>query len=296
MSTLASMMGHAPHPDADGAWRVASARALPLRTPTLPPADATNTILVGDDAVHVVDPATPHEAERERLRSALASMRDLGRRPHAIVLTHHHRDHIGAAAWLRDVEGLPILAHPRTAALLDFEVDGTLDEGDVIIGSEGAHDQWHVLHTPGHAPGHIALWEPDTRTLIGGDLVASVGTIIIDPPEGHMGTYLGTLRRIQALAPRVIIPAHGAPITAPDILISEYLEHRAMREARVFDALDGTPRLRAEVTARAYPELARALLPLAMRSALAHLQHLRERGAAAVDGPELGATSLWRRS
>jgi ribonuclease/clavin/mitogillin len=278
-----------------GGYEVASTSTWPLRTPTLPPAEATNTVFVGSDHPLIVDPATPHGEERQRLRHLIKDRRHAGRPPTLIVLTHHHRDHVGAAAWLRDTEHLPIAAHPRTAELLpELRVDRLLEEGDLLAPSDD--DAWQVLHTPGHASGHIALWQPESRVLIGGDLLASIGTIIIDPPDGHMATYLATLRRIRDLDPAVIIPSHGAPITDPERLINQYLEHRAMRESLVFDALTSTPTPLFPLTERAYPGLARPLLPLATRSALAHLQSLRERGAAHVDGPELAPTSLWRRA
>ncbi len=279
----------------EGGFEVASTVTWPLRTPTLPPADRTNTVFVGAHRPLIVDPATPHEAERQRLRHLIAERRHAGRPPTLIVLTHHHRDHVGAANWLRECEHLPIAAHPRTAELLpELRIDRLLVEGDLLESSDD--DRWQVLHTPGHASGHIALWQPESRVLIGGDLLASIGTIIIDPPDGHMATYLATLRRIRDLDPAVIIPSHGAPITEPERSINEYLEHRAMRESLVFDALTSTPTALFPLTERAYPGLARPLLPLATRSALAHLQSLRERGEAHVDGPELAPTSHWRRA
>ncbi|MDP6947311.1 MAG: MBL fold metallo-hydrolase, partial [Myxococcota bacterium] len=190
---------------------------LPLRTPTLPPATHTNTVLVGYERVWIVDPATPHDDQRRRLLDVLDDHAAQGRIPHAIVLTHHHPDHVGAAAWLSGERALPIHAHATTRMLLSdhVPVHETLAEGDVLAGSGRPDDQWHVLHTPGHASGHIVLWQPERRALIGGDMVAAVGTIIIEPPDGHMATYITQLQRLASLEPEWLVPAHGQVIEAP---------------------------------------------------------------------------------
>ena len=279
-------------------WSVApTLKVLALRTPTLPPATATNAVLAGH-APWVVDPATPHAAERDRLVDALEALRDSGEGPRGIVLTHHHADHIGAAAYLSERLGLEIWAHARTAELIadTLTVSHTLADGDDLEG-------WRVLHTPGHASGHIVLFDEVRGFMVGGDMLASVGTIVVDPPDGHMATYLASLARLRELGPKVIVPAHGAPIDRPVALIDHYVAHRLQREAKVASALGPEPRPLDLITRAAYPELAPALLPLAARSALAHLEKLWEEGRAApheapVDTqgrrPTVSPQLLWR--
>ncbi len=268
---------------------------LPLRTPTLPPATTTNAVFIGDPgAAWVVDPATPHPDERARLLAAAEAHGTVG-----IFLTHHHPDHVGAAAWLAREAGLPIAAHPRTATLLGADGPGRpdaltialpLEDGDMLAG-------WQALHTPGHASGHLCLWHAATGRLVAGDMVASIGTIVIDPPDGHMGTYLAQLARLRALQPKVVVPAHGAAITDPDPVFAHYLAHRALRESLVLAALTTSVVDLADVTRRAYPELAPMLLPLAARSALAHLEKLAEDGQARFDGPAANdPRSRWART
>ena len=248
---------------------------LALRTPTLPPATATNTVFVGA-APFIVDPATPHADQRELLLAAVAASS-----ARAIILTHHHHDHVGAAAWLAAASDLPIWAHARTAELVpQIGVDRHLAPGDDL-------DGWTVLHTPGHASGHIVLHDPARDILIVGDMVATIGTIIIDPPDGHMASYLDSLRRLRDLAAHTVIPAHGAPIIGHDAVhahFSHYISHREAREALVLRSLTPTPSPLPELTRRAYPELAPQLLPLACRSALAHLHKLADEGHAIDDG------------
>ncbi len=251
---------------------------LPLKTPTLPPATHTNTVLLGRRRLWVVDPATPWTAPRAVLLEALAACRSDGRVPHAILLTHHHDDHVGAAAWLRDELGLPIVAHPQTAELLSgrLAVDRVVVEGDVVSGSESRDDQWQVLHTPGHASGHVTLWQPERRGLVAGDMVAATGTIIVVPPDGHMATYIAQLRRLAALAPRWLVPAHGDTIDEPVAHLGHYVSHRLEREGLVVAALAAGRADLAELTRRSYPELPPAFLPLAQRSCEAHLIKLVE--------------------
>lgn len=269
----------ASHAPSDNLW------ALPLTTPTLPPATATNTVFVGRHRPFIVDPATPHPRERERLLHAIDTFTAHDRAPAAIVLTHHHPDHVGAARWLATERHLPIWAHPRTAALLpQIQFDRLLD-GDTVYGSEDSDDAWKVLHTPGHASGHVILYEPVSGLIVGGDLVASVGTIVVDPPDGHMATYLKTLHAVRALDARILVPSHGAPLIPPDTVLSHYIAHRLMREDKIRKLLSREPLPLAELTARAYDELDPRLLPLARRAALAHLQKLHEDGEAAVFDP-----------
>lgn len=282
---MAAQMSN-PFPFTEPAFtRVSDALSvLALRTPTLPPATHTNTSFVGRERVWMVDPATPYPAERETLLAAARAVEAQGKRLEGLILTHHHPDHVGAAAWARKELGLPIWAHPRTAELLPglgIEADHHLEEGAVVRGSErGDGDAWRVLHTPGHASGHIVLWEPKRGHMIVGDMVAAVGTILVEPPDGHMATYIAQLRRLAALSPTRLVPAHGAVIEDGVGHLEHYVAHRLAREAKVLDALEDQPRELLTITERSYPELEARFHPLAARSTLAHLLKLEEEGRA----------------
>lgn len=198
---------------------------VPLLTPTLPPATHTNAWILGEERLTVVDPASPWDGPRADLAQALE-----GRRVERIVLTHHHPDHVGAAAWLRARTGAPILAHPLTAALVDFEIDGELGHDDLVETDSAA---WRVDFTPGHAPGHVCLHDPATDTVIAGDMVAAVGTIVLAPPEGDLALYLDSLERLRTLGAARLCPAHGGVITDARGKLTEYIEHRHMRTGQV---------------------------------------------------------------
>ncbi len=248
-------------------------RVLALRTPTLPPAAHTNVYLVGPEIgpVVVVDPGSPYPEQQAILDATLAEV------PIAMVLlTHHHGDHIGGAAALAARRGVPIAAHAATAQRLAgiVEVTHTIQDGDTVHGIT-------AVHTPGHAEGHLVL-EHGGAT-IAGDMVAGVGTILIDPDEGDMAQYLASLERMLARPAATLLPAHGPPIPDGPAKLREYLAHRRMREARVVAALADRPADLGALVAVAYADTPPALYPLAERSLLAHLVKLAREGRATSD-------------
>ncbi len=250
---------------------------LALRTPTLPPATTTNTLLVGHRDFVVIEPATPDRAEQARLNAAIEAKLDDGGELVAIIITHHHVDHIAYADGLRERYGGRLLAHRATADRVPFAVDDDLADGDVIALDGGL--QVEALHTPGHAPGHLVLVERSSQVAHVGDLVAGIGTILIDPDDsGDMGLYLESLERVARLGLRALVPAHGPVITDPEGHLRRYIKHRLMRENKLLKALEGGPLSRGQLLARVYDDAPSALWPLADRSLEAHIQKLeRER-------------------
>jgi glyoxylase-like metal-dependent hydrolase (beta-lactamase superfamily II) len=174
------------------------------------------------------------------------------------------------------------LAHPITADLLRgrITVDHLLVEGDELKGSAADTDVWRVMHTPGHASGHIVLWNEVLELLVGGDMVAQVGTILIQPPDGHMATYLRELSRLRDLAPRWLVPAHGEVIDRPVEHLEYYISHRLGREAKVLGNLTEGAQDLSAITAASYDDVPKALHVLARGSTLAHLIKLEEEGKA----------------
>jgi glyoxylase-like metal-dependent hydrolase (beta-lactamase superfamily II) len=258
---------------------------LQARTPTLPPATHTNSPLLGVERCVLVDPATPWPEEQQAfdawLDAALGGAG--GARVGAIFLTHHHHDHAGDAARLRDLLGAPIWAHALTAERLDVKVDRLIEDGEVIDLEDGF--PLRALHTPGHAPGHLCLFHEPTRALVAGDMVAGVGSILIDPPEGHMGTYLASLDRLIGLSPRGMAPSHGFWMADGAGRLREQRAHREKRQAAVKAALPSTPLLPRELVPVVYgADTPPAMWHFAERSLRAALELCVERGEAVQHG------------
>lgn len=255
---------------------------FPLAAATLPPASHTNAFVLGTRDCVLVDPGSPFSDENDRLLAALAAAeRDLGRRVTAVWLSHHHPDHVGGAAEIARRLAVPIAAHPATAervATRGIGVDQALSpDAEIELAGEPPM-RLHLHHTPGHARGHLAIEIAGTGDLIGGDLVAGFGTIVIDPPEGDMDAYLDSLARMRALGSRTLFPSHGAPFVDVDAKLSEYIEHRLERERQVRAAWQRGLRQPSELFAEVYPEVPAAIRPLAERQIVAHLERLVRRG------------------
>lgn len=264
---------------ARGAWN------LSLDTPTLPPATATNTLILGHDRLLVIEPATPHERERARLDALLDELRAQGRTIAGLAVTHHHPDHIGYAFELRERYGVPLLAHPETAARLRFEVDETIEDDWTI--ELGGGQRVRAVHTPGHAPGHLVFWDEASGIAHAGDLVAGVGSILIDPRDGgDMTTYLESLRRVaegcrarteRGLDSR-LVPAHGPVIDDPVALLEHYVRHRLAREDKVRQAVLAGARDFDAILAQAYADTPPFIWPIAAHALDAHLRKLVDDG------------------
>lgn len=247
-----------------------------LETPTLPPATHTNGYLLGTGELLIIDPGSPDDAEVDRLVQFLLALEPEGLKPKAIVLTHHHGDHVGGVKRLVELMGLPVWAHERTADRSPVPVARILFEGEVLELAGPMPMRWKVLHTPGHARGHLTLVDERSRAAIVGDMVAGLGTIVIDPPEGDMAEYLRQLARLEALPVGTIYPAHGPVIPDGPAKLQEYALHRAWREAKVLEAIGsfGKPVELSEVVPRAYDDVASFVWPIAERNTLAIVEKL----------------------
>lgn len=250
----------------------AGVEAFAARTPTLPPATHTNSYALGGREVLLVEPATPYEDERREWLAWARGLASGGRAIVAIAVTHHHADHVGGARFFAAELGVPVWAHAEAAARLrDVPVARHLSDGEVLRLDGPAPMALRVLHTPGHAPDHLCFLDEAQGALVCGDMVAGVGTILIDPREGDMAEYLTQLDRLAALGTRVVLPAHGGPIDAPEALFRRYVAHRRMREQRVLAALGAAGEGGEGGAAGADSASLEALLPVAYADTALHL-------------------------
>ena len=265
-------------------WFSPGVFVAPLATPTLPPATTTNTIIAGVSKLYIIDPATPDAAEQQRLFNKMDEMIGAGATFAAILLTHHHEDHVGAVNAVSQRYQLPLRAHEETCRRIrvGYLPGEPLTDGDQLelgVAPDGSGD-WHlkVLHTPGHAPDHLCFIDSRYHAAIVGDMLSTVSTILIDPPEGHLRTYLHSLNRLLDTPMRVLFPAHGPPQRDGHSLIRRFLRHRQKREDAVRAALSATPASVAELLPEVYADLAADVYPIAARSLLAGLIKLEEDG------------------
>lgn len=157
----------------------------------------------GGEAI-VVDPGCSDRRERQELEVWLA---DNALTPVRVVLTHAHIDHVMGCAWMHErfglapevhADDLPLLRNaPRQGAMFGVHCEevpepaGHLAEGRRIrLGTS----ELEVLHVPGHAPGHVALWCAEGRFVVSGDVLFQRSVGRVDLPGGDMDTLLASIR------------------------------------------------------------------------------------------------------
>lgn len=269
---------------------------LALRTPTLPPATHTNSFIVGTREAVLVEPASPYREEVDRVLAWVEARKQSGLSVRAILLTHHHADHAGGAAELRQRLGLPIWAHAATAQRLagQVEIDRLIEHGERLELDGPTPVTLEAVHTPGHAPGHLCFLAREANVMIAGDMIAGIGTILVEATDGDMQLYLQSLAAMDALDTSVLLPAHGDPITDPRGRLRFYIQHRLNREAKIVTALAELSRHKPttthELVPRAYADTPEAAWPLARLAAEAHLIKLVREGRAELTA--LGYRSL----
>ncbi|MGL4551737.1 MAG: MBL fold metallo-hydrolase [Gemmataceae bacterium] len=254
-------------------WFSPGVRMIPLDSPGLPPMRYTNAFLVGTGPRVLIDPGPTDVAEQDALLEDLAGVGLDG-----VILTHHHPDHVGAARRVSEELGVPVWAHVDAAARMPHvPIDRFLDDGTVL----GLGDlQLHAILTPGHAPGHLAFWEPTHRLLFAADLVSPLSSVIVDPEDGDLTDYLASVHRVKDLPARLLLPAHGPPTTRAGQLFARTLEHRAAREEQLLAALAAGRRDLRELALELYRGSPEETLRLAERQIESGLIKLRREGRA----------------
>jgi glyoxylase-like metal-dependent hydrolase (beta-lactamase superfamily II) len=191
-------------------------------------------LLTADDGRAVlVDAGVGHP---EHLNALDASLSSAGAVLSTAIVTHGHTDHSSGAPHVAARHpGVVLRKFVLPGASADPVPWTPLHDGDeVALGSE----RLVILHTPGHAPDHVALWHPPSRSLFVGDLVILGLSVTIDTRVGgDLPQYLASLERLQALNASRLYPAHGPVIYDPTTQLAGYLDHRRMRESQVLAAL-----------------------------------------------------------
>lgn len=257
----------------------------PLRTPTKPPATHTNAYLVGNQKLYLIDPATPHSSEQEKLWELLDELLAQGKSLEGILLTHHHPDHVGAVFECQRRYQLPLYAHQLTSQYLpDIDFSGSLEHGQELdLGlSPDAQPGWklRVYHLPGHAPGHLAFQETRYQAVIVGDLISTLSSMLIDPTDGHLGTYIESLQYLESVTNGHLYPAHGPPAREGRKVVQKALDHRYKRKKQIIATLDTHPQTLEKLVNDIYAKFDQRTKKLARRSLHSSLIQLIEEGQA----------------
>ncbi|HXF58623.1 MAG TPA: MBL fold metallo-hydrolase [Candidatus Saccharimonadales bacterium] len=255
---------------------------VPLRTETLLPATHTNAVVVGDQEVAIIDPGTADPDDLAPLTAVVDAAIADGGKVKAILLTHRHKDHLLGADTLRARYGAPVWGDASIADRV--KLDRELHEGDSLE-LAGPHRRRLVTYaTPGHASSHLSFLEEASRTLIAGDLVSTLGTVIINPPDGNMGDYLRSVERMRGLGATALVPGHGPPSRGVEPLLASLLAHRHERELRILRALEKGPLSEEALREEVYKDTPGAVATLAARTLEAHLIKLEEEGKIRREG------------
>ena len=255
---------------------------IPMRTETIPPATHTNAVVVGDGDVVIVDPGSDAEDDLEALHRVVEEHLGPGGRVRSVLLTHAHRDHIGGVEAVRKRYGAPVWGHALVGDRVPLDL--VMVDGDVIDLPGRNHRLLRVMETPGHSRSHLAFFEEESRTLVAGDLVSGLSTVVIAPPDGDMRAYLKSLERVRALGARTLVPGHGPPNRGVDQMLAERIQHRALRERRVLESLADGPLAQDALRVCVYADTPEADPRLAALTLEAHLAKLEGEGRVRRDG------------
>jgi glyoxylase-like metal-dependent hydrolase (beta-lactamase superfamily II) len=264
----------------------------------------TNSYIVGNGAVAVVDPGPDDD---EHLNAILAELKKKGERVTHIFLTHTHKDHSASLGRFAEMTGAQVLGYGSTmegrevvhlsAATedfidADFTPDRALKGGERIAGGDW---ELEAVYTPGHAPDHLCFALGDGATLLSGDHVMGWNTTVVAPPEGNMKDYISSLEVLLQRPETVYFPGHGGRVDQAQRLVKAFIMHRRWREAQILDCLAQGLDTIDSILPKIYEGLASSLHDAAAYSILAHLELLVEQQLVTADPLPPGRDSrYWR--
>jgi glyoxylase-like metal-dependent hydrolase (beta-lactamase superfamily II) len=240
-----------------GIWRL----RLPLPWPGVPHGNAW--AIKCDDGIVMFDTGIGGSGKLRQLDLALAQAEFGIEDVRLVVCTHSHTDHYGLAGAIVERAGCELWMHPRwehvrlladdPEAALEARIEVARQSGvspaalaryrearsdsetgidvlkepdrELVPGVEVATDLglWQVVETPGHAPSHVVLHQPERRLLISGDHLLGRTVLFFD--YGHspdpVGEFLASLDRVEPLDVGLVLPGHGRTFRDPEAKIAE---------------------------------------------------------------------------
>jgi len=230
--------------------------------------EGTNTWVLrapGESGCVVVDPG-PRDDEHLAAVAAHAPVL-------ATLLTHGHPDHAEGAARFHELTGAPVLAFDPAYVIGDDRL--APDRGPLIL----AGVDIRTFTTPGHTADSVSFavqlsGSGSEPAVVTGDTILGRGTTVVAWPDRELGDYLHSLERLRGLGPIPVLPGHGPVLPDAAEIAAAYLEHRRIRLDQVRAAVAAGDRTPAEVVARVYADVDRAVWPAAELSVRAQLAYL----------------------
>ncbi|HEU4542123.1 MAG TPA: MBL fold metallo-hydrolase [Jiangellaceae bacterium] len=225
--------------------------------------EGTNTYVLATSAGNVV--VDPGPLLDEHLESVAALGPVI-----AVLLTHGHPDHAESTRRFHEITRASTLARDPK---LCIEADPLSKDG-ALVDVPGL--EIRVLHTPGHTSDSVCFEVADeqTRAVLTGDTILGRGTAVVAYPDGQLGPYLDSLRRLSLLGDVIVLPGHGPLRPNAGAAAAEYIAHRAERLDQVRAALAAGATTPLQVVEIVYADVDRALWPAAEASVRAQLDYL----------------------
>ncbi|GAA2396558.1 MBL fold metallo-hydrolase [Mycolicibacterium llatzerense] len=241
-----------------------TASVLLCDNPGIMTLDGTNTWVLrgpGSDEMVVVDPGPDDDAHLERIAA-------LGKIP-LVLISHKHEDHTGGIDKLVGMTGAVVRS---VGSGFLRGLGGPLTDGEVI---DAAGLRIKVMATPGHTADSLSFVVDDA--VLTADTVLGRGTTVIDNEDGSLRDYLESLRRLQGLGGRTVLPGHGPDLADLAEVTAMYLAHREERLDQVRGALRvlGDEASARQVVEHVYTDVDQKLWDAAEKSVQAQLDYLR---------------------
>ena len=240
----------------------------------------TNTYLIGNEEITVLDPGPAMDSHIDAITSAKGKIKQ-------IVVTHTHPDHSPGVRLLQermDVPAYGMLTETSKGQDRSFNPDKILKDGDTF---EETEFTLKVVHTPGHASNHLCYILEEEEFIFTGDHIMNGSTVVIGPPDGNMKQYLDSLEKLKQFKLSKIAPGHGEVLDSPHEVAEWIINHRLQREGKVAEALKEATKGNPEsLVARVYDDVDSSLFPIAKASLLAHLIKLEEDNIASKEGED----------
>ena len=227
----------------------------------------TNSYLIGQDRLCLLDPGPIDDVQFESFMSAIGN-----RKLEYLLLTHTHGDHSPGAARIHEATDATLvgISAPDVAGQdQSFQPQQKWQHGDEVDCGEY---KIRLIHTPGHVSNHLCFLLVEEALLFTGDHVLQGTTSVILPPDGDMSACLDSLAYLQTLRLRYLAPGHGGIMDEPHLEIEKLIAHRLKREAKVLAGLAELGECTVdELVLIVYDDVAEHLIPWAKRTMLAHL-------------------------